>query len=248
MFTAVAFGRGKTVYCLDRRGAELLAQEWDRKTHQVTSQFMEHSLAVSDARIALELACREFTCQIRGWLDEHDLKKVHTGHRELVHVEGARGINQRVALIPDGFFVLQVGNKRAHFFLEVDRATISNTRWMQRIRAYNAYYRSGRYKTRYGTRSLRVLTATTSEERLANLTKATERAGGGMMYWFTTFDRVTAMDIFTKSIWQIAGQEETYPIVDKLSRRPRQNHPKYSKSRLTSQAKHGTIHCVNRCT
>ena len=257
LFTAVFFGRGRTIYCLDKRGAELLAEEptiskadlrWNRKNHQVTSQFMEHSLAVNDVRIALELSCRELACQITEWIDEHDLKKAHTRDQELVHVEGARGIKQRVAVVPDGYFVLQAGNRRAHVFLEVDRATITNKRWMQRVRAYDAYYRSGRYETRYQTRSLRVLTVTTGEERLANLKKATEKAGGGMMYRFTTFNRVTAEDILTKPIWRIAGRRGTHRLVEKLGRRPAQNDSAEPNSKLTSHTKYGTIYCVNSCT
>ena len=221
IFSAVPVGRGKTIYCLDGRGADLLAAElgvdrekldWKRKGNRVGGQFLEHTLAVNQVRIALDLACRKTGSQIGEWADERDLKKAHTREQELVHVVGVRGNRQRVAVIADGYFVLRSGDRKAHFFLEVDRATIANKRWMQKIRAYNAYYRTGKYSRRYKTGSLRVLTVTTGEKRLANLMASTERAGGGKMYWFSTFDQATPDNILTTPIWQVAGCEGKHPL------------------------------------
>ena len=222
LFTAVPFGRGKTVYCLDERGSDLIAAElgidrgdidWKPRHARIGSYFMEHTLAVNDVRIALELACRKTGSRIGEWADEQDLKRAHTREQELVHVVGARGNRQRVAVIADGYFVLRSGNRKAHFFLEVDRATIANKRWMQKIRAYNAYYKSGKYQARYGTRSLRMLTVTTGEKRLANLIASTERAGGDKMYWFTTFDQAAFQNILTAPIWEVAGCEGRYALM-----------------------------------
>ena len=75
LFTAVPFGRGQTVYCLDHRGADLVAAElgvdraaitWKRKDNRVGWQFLEHTLAVNDVRIAFELASRKLGARNRG--------------------------------------------------------------------------------------------------------------------------------------------------------------------------------------
>ena len=113
------------------------------------------------------------------WIDEHELRRRHSQPGEVVYIAGAGGTKHRVAVIADGYFVLRWRDRKAHFFLEADRATIANKRWMRKVRAYMAYYRSGQYQARYQTRSLRVLTVTTSQKRLANLKAATEQAGGG---------------------------------------------------------------------
>ena len=244
LFTAVPFGRGKTVYCLDQRGSDLVAAElgmdreetnWSRKANRVGWQFLEHTLTVNAVRIALLLASRTTGCQIAGWADEGDLKRAHSKATELVYVPGDRGRRQNVAVIADGYFVLRSADKKAHFFLEVDRATIANSRWMRKIRAYNLYYRTGKYQAKYKTRSFRVLTVTSGEKRLSNLKSTTEKAGGEAAFWFTTFERARSENILTAPIWQIAGREGRYSLVgDKAIRNePVQN--------LTSGGECGTI-------
>lgn len=112
-----------------------------------------------------------------------------------------------VAVIPDSYFVLNLGDRRAHFLLEVDHATITNSRWATRIRAYLAYIQSGKYTERYQTRSLRILTVTTTEQRLMNLKETTEKVGGGNLFWFTTLDQVTASSVLLGPIWRLANDE-----------------------------------------
>ena len=222
-FTPVQFGSGQIVYCLDDKGADLViadlgidreAMGWKRKHNRVGGPFLEHTLAVNDVRIALELACYQLGYGLEGWLDETDLKKEHGKREEFVPVLGSNGKTRQVAVIADGYFVVHCLGKRAHFFLEVDRATIANKRWMQKIRAYIEYYRSGKYQARYGTRSLRVLTVTTGDQRVANLKASTEKAGGGQTFWFTTMDRARAEYILTEPVWQVAGQDSAYRLLE----------------------------------
>ena len=229
VFTAVPFGRGKTVYCLDGRGADLLAAElgvdrgivsWQRKDNRVGSQFLEHTLAVNDVRIALERAGQAVDGHVEDWADEHDLRRRHSQPGEVVYIPGAGGKKYRAAVIPDGYFVLRWYGKKAHFFLEVDLATIANKRWMRKVRAYSTYYRSGKYQAKYGTRSLHVLTVTTSQKRLANLKATTEQADGGAMFWFTTFDLMNTDNALTAPIWQVAGREGSYPVIQQAARPP----------------------------
>jgi hypothetical protein len=103
---------------------------------------------------------------------------------------------------PDGYFCYRVGERRAHFFLEVDLGTESNRCFRQKVRAYIAYRQSGRYRERYGAYAFRVLTITTSERRMANLRRATEAEGGGSMFWFTTLDGTHAMACL-EPIWRL---------------------------------------------
>ena len=142
------------------------------------------------------------------------LKKEHGKDEERVAIRSVGGREQRVALIADGYFILRHVGRRAHFFIEVDRSTVSNKRWMQKVRAYMAYYRSGQYQARYQTRSLRVLTVTTSQKRLANLKAATEQTGAGPMFWFTTFDLVNTENVLSTPIWQVAGGQGNYALIE----------------------------------
>lgn len=208
------------VYRLTRKGAEIVAADlnvpvgeleyWGRgddkkQRHSHVSQlFLQHALQINDLRIAVSLACEQGGFRVEKWLDDSQLKSLEM--KEYVAVtEG--GHNRKVAVIPDAYFLLHLGDRRAHFFLELDRATMSNPRWSTRVRAYLTYVRSGKYRERYQTTSLRILTATTTEQRLMNLKETTRKAGGGQLFWFTTIDQVSASSVFFAPIWRLANDE-----------------------------------------
>jgi Replication-relaxation len=211
----------RPVYRLARKGAELIASErgttaselpyWgrgddkDHRSTRVSSLFLEHTLAINDVRIAFTQAARAQGYRVEKWLDETHLKSEVM--RDYVAVTNEQGKSSRVPVIPDAYFILHLGDRRAHFFLELDRATMTNGRWKTRVKAYQEYLRSGKYQQRYQTRSLRILTITTTEPRLANLKKTTERAGGKDLFWFTTAEQVTANTVLFSPIWLLANDE-----------------------------------------
>jgi curved DNA-binding protein CbpA len=120
---------------------------------------------------------------------------------------------RKIAVIADAYFVLNLGDKRAHFFLEVDRATEANKRWGMRVQAYRIYTEIGRYRERYHTRSLRVLTVTVGPKRLANLKHTTEKAGGRQMFWFTTLEQVGTQGLLSAAVWEVAGERNKKVLI-----------------------------------
>jgi len=72
-------------------------------------------------------------------------------------------------MIPDAFFGIKATKGRSYFFLEIDMGTESNQRFGRKIVAYRQYRKTRKYTERYGFKSFRVLTVTTSEQRLENL-------------------------------------------------------------------------------
>lgn len=208
------------VYRLAHGGAQLVASElgidvndllyWgkgddkDRRSTKVTPLFLAHALSITDVRIAINLATQANGYLVEKWLDDALLKSQE--RKDYVTVS-ANGRSRSVAVIPDSYFVLHLGDRRAHFFLELDRATMSNSRWGERVRAYLAYVQSGKYTERYQTKSLRILTVTTTEQRLQNLKETTQKAGGGDLFWFTTLEQVSASSVFSRPIWRFANDE-----------------------------------------
>lgn len=208
------------VYRLAAKGAQLVAEElgvkvsdllyWgkgDDKDHRltrVTPLFLNHALEINAVRISVILAAEQNGYRVEKWLDDGQLKR-----RELKDYVSVReqGGSRSVPILPDAYFVLNLGDRRAHFFLEHDRATMSNARWATRVTAYLTYVRSGKYRERYQTRSLRILTVTTSEQRMINLKETTQKAGGEDMFWFTTFDQVTPASVLFGPIWLLANDE-----------------------------------------
>ncbi len=218
----------RPVYRLSRKGAQVVAEElgttvakldyWgrrddhDQRTSTPKLLFLEHALKINQVRVAMTLTAAKAGYRIERWLDDTQLKSQEM--KDYVSVTSESGRHQQVAVIPDAYFLLNLGERRAHFFLELDQATMSNPRWKTRIRAYLAYIRSGKYQKRYQTHSLRVLTVTTSEKRLANLKTTTMRAGGGDMFWFATSEEVFSKDIFHSPIWQAGEGTNRRPLID----------------------------------
>ena len=215
-------GSSQYLYLLAGRGAQLVADRlgvdvaeirWRRSQNHVSSMFLEHTLMVNDLRIAVELASRRNGHHLERWIPEDELKR----SPDRVRIEPERGLSRRVAVVPDGYFCLSSNQRRAHFFLEADRATVPNRRWAQKILAYLAYVRSGAYARRYGTQCLRVLTVTTSEKRMRNLLRTTEKTSGdgngARMFWFTWLDQVTPETILQARIWQVPGESQPLSLV-----------------------------------
>jgi hypothetical protein len=214
-------GSGQTLYLLATKGAQRLAQErgvdvsditWRRSQNHVSSPFLEHTLMINDVRLALERAAGQGGYRIETWLREEELKATP----DKVWIESASGRRRRLALVPDAYFRLIEGSKRASFFLEADRATETHGRWAQKVLCYLSYLRSGAYLRRYGSNCLRVITVTSGERRLANLLRTTAQTCEGRdegLFWFTTLERVTPEAILEAPIWQMAGEERPMPLM-----------------------------------
>jgi hypothetical protein len=218
--TKLSQGRAPLVYRLDSKGAALLAElwslelrdlGWDRRENTVSTPYLTHLLKTNEVRVAIVGAANTRGFRIEEWLDDATLRKAQ--NKDHVTITGPKGGKQKAAIVPDGYFHLDTGDHDYHHFLEIDLATVTGQSsrwgrrdWARKIRAYIAYYESGKYQQRYETTSLRILTVTTGERRLKNLKEITERVGGKKRFWFTTFEELTSETVLTKPIWQIAGQ------------------------------------------
>jgi hypothetical protein len=220
-------GRKPLLYFLDVKGAELVAQtkdvpieelDWNPKTHQVSPFTIEHLLATNDVRVTIQLSVRTHGLAVTCWVDDSSLRR--QGTKDYVLIRTKEGSQQKVAIVPDGYFVLETEKHKYHQFLEVDMGTTTGIYaktgkrdWARKVSAYLEYHRSGKYGERYGTQSMRVLTVTTSERRLANLRAVTEHVGGKGRFWFTTFAKVSSADALTDPIWNKAGSAEFHSLI-----------------------------------
>jgi hypothetical protein len=103
---------------------------------------------------------------------------------------------QQIGVVPDRVFALefaQPDKPPAHFFLEADRGTmpitrqnLSRTSFQRKLLAYHATWKQGLRKTRFGFPRFRVLTVTTSTERMQSMIDAcSELDGGHGLFLFT---------------------------------------------------------------
>lgn len=206
-----------TLYVLDRKGADLLRAEygledlvWYNTSKDLKMDFLEHTTAINDCRISITNAATAAGYELLKWLTEADLKADY----DRVGIRAPSGKTQSVSLIPDSYFVLKTPNGYAHFFLEVDRGTETTGRFKTKILAYMAYYQSGAYERRYGSKSMRIVTVTKGKKRLDGLKQATEEVGGKRRFWFALGSDLTADTILHLPLWYVAGEQELSALIE----------------------------------
>ena len=175
------------VYGIGNQGVKLLEDkysiprrkvDWTAKNRSANRYFLEHTLAVAEVMIAFELACRR------------------CGQMELVNHAGEilhwtvqvrhRANTFTIGVVPDRVFGLRRKDKPndiAWYFLEVDRATmpverhsLKQTSFARKLIAYHATWQQKVLKT---FPRFRVLTVTTSAERVNRLVEACGRLENG---------------------------------------------------------------------
>jgi len=180
-------GSQTMVYGVGNQGVKLLEDkfsiprrkvDWTAKNRSTNRYFLEHTLAVADVIIAFELACRRHGQMV---------KLVHAEeffHWTVQIRQPAATVS--IGVVPDQVFGLRRKDKPteiAWFFLEVDRATmpverrsLKQTSFARKLIAYHATWQQKLLK---GFPRFRVLTVTTSAERVNRLVQECGRLERG---------------------------------------------------------------------
>jgi hypothetical protein len=199
-------GRPPLVYALGQNAAPHVARALNLGISTVLSRiaqdaklswlFYAHRSAIADARIALTLAAESHGYTLVWYADEQlgNLK-------ETVTVAG-----KALPIRPDGFLSLH-GERQTACFLEVQLASEPRA-YLKKAVAYEPYYRSGAYTTRFGFKSMRVLALTDTETRAANLHAAISASTLSLkeMFWSVSLDDFCAAP-FT-AVWFVGGERE----------------------------------------
>ena len=221
-FIPVLSGRSPAFYILDRRGADLLRAEmgydelsWHHSSKQISSDFLEHTLAINDVRVAITLAARLPGYELLEWRGESEVKTDY----DRVSIQTKTGGKRQVPIVPDSYFLLQTPLGRAPFFLEVDRGSETLARFQAKVHAYLAYYASGGYQKRYGSSSLRILTVTTTSERRDHLQAATAKLRGTRRFYFAAARDIQPDKVLHAPIWYAAGDQTPCILVESEGKR-----------------------------
>jgi len=200
------YGSSKRVYCLSKKGAALIAHlysekearkiKWNEKQNKVETFFIEHTLAINDVRIAFFKEVLEDKAYELSWSDEKEVK----AWKEKVDDPDNQG--KTLPVTPDSFLSLTGNKKKANYFLEVDRATESNRRWKDKVRGYVEYVLSGKYYEKFKSEALRIITVTTTQERLNNLLNTTKSVNHADFFLFTTFGQIKDNSVLFGNIWK----------------------------------------------
>ena len=188
------------VYALGNEGADLLSNRfqmrlpdiyWTEKNRRVKEKFVEHTLGIADFLVALEVACRK-AGNIRLLTKDDILTAAPEKTRRKRHPfrwqTRVHWDNQwhQIAIVPDAVFGLHYtdrpeGKNKAYFMVEVDRGTMPVTRrdvrqssFARKLHAYADSHTRKLATELFGIGNFRVLTVTTSQDRILTMQAAFE--------------------------------------------------------------------------
>lgn len=160
-----------------------------KKWKRVSSLFLAHALAVSDAVISIEAACRTYGLRFVTELEILETIPDATDSSHLqwqVTIKNGK-VNERVGVIPDATFAIEhnttTSPRRFFYFLEVDRGTMPLRRKCLRISsiyrkvlAYTQTRRKRILKDRHGIPGFQVLFVSARENRLKQIARECREA------------------------------------------------------------------------
>jgi hypothetical protein len=150
-----------------------MTPEQARRTREPGGQFVRHYLAVAEAHLCV------LEAQRRGDLQVLTRQAEPMAWREFTGTNGLRR-----TLKPDAFLALSSKPWSTHWFIEVDRATISGTTLDRRLSTYIDFWHNGQEADARGV-SLKVLWLTPDTRRLDQLRQAFRRAPAATRGLFT---------------------------------------------------------------
>ena len=217
-------GSAPLIYALGNHGAQLLTArdhhesanvDWTRKNRTTGRQFILHTLAIADVRIALTIACRSHIgielrhpAQLLPMLPEQT-RAARNPWGLRVRVQHNGGM-QEIGLLPDYVFALILPDGRRRPFvvecdrgtMPVERATLYQTSMLRKFIVYEAARQQGLHTSRYGWMNFRVLTITASKDR-ANTMRAVIQKNpslkGSPLFLFADHNTLVQSDILSYS-------------------------------------------------
>lgn len=224
-------GSSPLVYALGNRGAQLLAShdnfgnikiDWRDKNKQLGREFIKHTLAISDVRVALSAACRNEAGP--RFQDRDELFKTLPAATRSTRAPWAwrvrlqhDGAFQDIGLVPDHTFALLLSDgRRRPYVLECDRGTmpvkrssLHQTSMLRKFLAYESASSQGIHTRQFGWRNFRVLTTTSSAERADNMRALIARTPPlkhSPVFLFAAHDQLAADNILAHCWIDAAGR------------------------------------------
>lgn len=225
------------VYGIAQKGARALREygsriddsvDWSEKNKRSGAIFIAHTLGISDFMVGLELACRAHG-NISVIREEEIIATAPIETRsareplrwEAVSVE--HGKRERWSVVPDGIFGLSFPDgTAAYFLLEFDRGTIPISRRggdhrsiRRKLKTYYDGWRAQRHIEQFGIKQMRVLTITSSPERVRNMVRCVGELTEGRGSAFFLFGDRNAFQTLTplETAW-VNGRREEVRLTD----------------------------------
>ena len=188
------------VYGLGRRGAQALRKhrhalnegtDWTERNKRAGAKFIEHTLAVADFMVGLEIACRSRTdvSLLREAAIIAEAPERTRASREPLRLI-VPGLDNKIGIasvIADGLFGLAFPDgTAAYFLLEIDRGSMpvvrsrfDQTSFKRKLKIYWEAWKAGRHVAHFGVKQIRVVTVTENRARLDHMIDAVSEVTEG---------------------------------------------------------------------
>jgi len=184
----------------------------------IDGRFINHELLVAKTRVTLTLALRKRQdANLAEWVPDKERTNKYT-------VIGEGGREQTRTFTPDSFITISTDAQDLFFFLEADRHSKDNDRFLNQMRKYWNY--KSAWKEEMGTDKdgkhfgFRVLIVALSDKKINNLRKitkeATDNKTGSPMYWFTSETKFNPENPETilQPIWQTPKDDIFHSLLE----------------------------------
>jgi hypothetical protein len=224
------------VYGLGRRGAQALREQghrlpentdWTERNKRAGAKFIEHTLAIADFMVRLELACHERTDV--ELIREHDVIAEAPDSTRIAR-EPLRlvvpGLDNKIgvsSVVADGLFGLVFPDGTASYFLlEVDRGSMpvvrtqfDRTSYNRKLKVYWEAWKQNRHVEHFGIKQIRVLTITDSRKRVETMLDAVnELTGGNGTNFFLFADNAAFADRSPLDVQWTSGKANLVRLTD----------------------------------
>lgn len=232
------FGRNPLIYGTTWKGAQAAAEHyqcdpadlgWNAHDKAITwtNENLHHLIMENQIHLIFSHACELSGIELREWKPDRVLLRELKG-KKVKYAGPLEGAYEKV-IIPDGYYILakpishngRTGVELHRFFVEIDMGTQTlkqrqqtikqpQRTWEHKVKAYLEFLKdNGVCQEMFGTNKVRVLLLTTSEQRMFDLKKVVEDAGGNAMFWLSTFDALTPHTALREPIFHVAGTGST---------------------------------------
>ena len=207
----------EAIYTLTRFGARQLAilkgisSLGLASTGKPSYLFLEHGLRVSDFMCSLEAATKPKGIKLACWKSERQLRSPRGRALKIPHPFEA---GDKISVIPDGLFSLEIDKRVEHFFLEADRGTMSLFTMRNKLLGYIQLYRRRLHQEHFNIPHFRVLLVTNTLYRINKLREILRKIGYcPNMFWFAVWKDISPEKILSK-IWLKCREQEQYSFLE----------------------------------
>ncbi len=217
-FVQPGAGQPDTAYFLEKDGAQLLAEQcpdeeifFYGKSARVQYAFLNHALELSEFRMYLEIALKNYPrVELGRFIADFELKShfdraIGKNRYKLFHEVEHPIDHRRYVVYPDGLIILKGTGEYAHhqklYFLEIDRGTEGLRRIQEKIIGYHLYKTQGVFHKFGKFRNFKVLIQTTSPKRVQNMRKALTNMDSSHLVWITDREKVWENSVLHEPIW-----------------------------------------------